>query len=112
MKTLLLGLTYAVGIGNLVLAVYFWVTNSKSEIRKVVSLVYFSTALWAISYFLCAYVLPSKVVSFWLYMTFVSGILIVTSLLHFTIIFPYRTIIFDKLHATLLYLPVILFSTL
>jgi len=49
MKTLLLTLTYLVGIGELILAGYFWKTHSGSEIRKVMGMLSMVTGLWVLA---------------------------------------------------------------
>lgn len=108
MKTILLTLTYLVGAGELILAIYFWVTNSKNEIRRVMALLAFSTGMWAITNALTAYVNPSRFVTFSLYLLFICGIISVTLLLYLIIIFPFRRIIFNKLHTILLFLPAVL----
>lgn len=107
MKTVLLTLTYAVGIGELVLAIYFWVTNSKSEIRRVMALLAFSTAGWGLTnartdvHYTIIGVL-----------SYVFGSLMLTALVHFAVIFPYRKFSFDRLHTLFLYLPWVFFSYL
>lgn len=116
MKTILLTLTYTVGIGELILAVYFWVTNSKNEIRKVMAALAFSTGIWALTNALTAYVNPSPFVTFALNLLFICGITSVTLLVLLVIIFPYRLFTFDKLHAIFLFIPslvvaIILLST-
>lgn len=110
MKTFLLTATYLVGLGELALAVFFWVTHSKSEIRKVMALLFLSTGIWAITNGLTSYVDPSTWVDWNLKILFIVGITIVASLLHLTIIFPYRIFPFDKLHSFLIYAPVVFMS--
>lgn len=105
MKTLLLTLTYTVGIGELILAIYFWVTNSKSEIRKIMAGLALSTGVWAITNALTAYVQPSEFVTLMLNLLFICAITSVTLLVLLVIVFPYRTFTFDRLHAILLFIP-------
>lgn len=107
MKTLLLTLTYLVGAGELVLAIYFWVTNSKSEVRKVLGLAFFSAAGWAISN--CQ---PNAGLSILGVLPFIFGPLLLVALVHFAIVYPYKKFTFDKLHAMFLYVPWIFFSYL
>lgn len=107
MKTILLILTYAVGIGELILAIYFWVTNSKSEIRRVMALLAFSTAGWGITN-----ALTDAHYTFIGVLPYVFGTLMLTTLLYFAVIFPYRNFIFDRLHTFFLYLPWVFFSFL
>lgn len=103
-KTILLTLTYLVGAGELILAIYFWATNSKSEIRKVMALLAFSTSMWVIVNAL------SGGNQIFAELTYVFGLLLVISLLHFTLIYPYRYQNFDKFHTLGLYLPWLFFS--
>ncbi len=110
MKTILLTATYLVGAGELALAIFFWVTHSKSEIRKVMALLAFSTSVWSITNAMTSYVNPSKLVDIALGLIFVAGVFIVTILIHFTLIFPFRLFLLDRLHFFLLYLPAFIFS--
>lgn len=112
MKTILLTATYLVGIGELILAVFFWVTHSKSEIRKVMALLALSTGMWAITNAFTSYTEPSPWVDWNLKITFFAGTIIVSALVHFAAIFPYRHFQFDRLHTFLLYLPAILLGTI
>lgn len=112
MKTLLLTLTYLVGVAELILAVFFWVTHSKSEIRKVMALLAFSTGMWVVTNGLTAYTESSLWVDWSLKLLFVAGITTVSSLLHFSIVFPFKTFIFDKLHALSIYIPTLLFTVI
>lgn len=111
-KTILLTLTYLVGIGELILAAYFWINNSKSEIRRVMSLLALSTGMWAITSGLTSYTTPSQLVSLSLSFLFFFGALTVTALLHLVLIFPYKIRPIDLLHITLLYVPVGLFASM
>lgn len=110
MKIVLLSLTYLAGAGELFLAIYFWLTNQKNEIRRVMSLMSLVVSVWAFSNALSAYTNPSPVVSFFIATTFVAGILLVTLIFHFSIIFPHKIFYFDRFHALLLYIPVVLFA--
>lgn len=118
MKTLLLTLTYTVGIGEFVLAVYFWVTNSKSEVRRVMALLTFSTALWVFTTGLSSYTHEGPLVTIILKFVYVFGAIMITSLVHLSIVYPLPLIRIDYLHRILLYLPaamlvaLVLFSNL
>ncbi len=112
MKIVLLTLTYLVGAGELILAIYFWVTNSKSEIRRVMALLAFSTGAWVIFSGLSAYTTETAFVDFALALVYVFGTFLMTALVHFSIIYPYPTIRFDWLHKLLLYVPAVIFSML
>lgn len=98
MKILLLSLTYAVGVGELILAGYFWVTNSKNEIRKVVALLGFATAMWGTSNAVTGVILNE-----WDVYANIFGPLLLTALIHLAIIFPHRLFTFDRFHAAALY---------
>lgn len=108
MKTFLLTATYLVGIGELILAIFFWMTHSKSEIRKVMALLALSTGLWVIFSGLLAYSTEASLLinSF----VYVFGIFLLTSLVHLSIVFPLPLVHLDRLHRTLMYLPATLFS--
>lgn len=110
-KTFLLITTYLIGAGELFLAFFFLITHSKSEIRKVMALLFFCTGVWAITNGFTSYVNPSLWVDWNLKIVFISGITVVASLLHLSIIFPYRTFTFDKLHSFLIYAPALFLST-
>lgn len=110
MKTLLLTLTYAVGIGELILGVYFWVTHSKSEIRRVMALLAFSTGTWVILSAVTSYVPYTAIGRYEMASVYILGSLLLTALLHLTLIFPFPIMRLDKLHILLLYLPLAIFS--
>lgn len=109
-KTILLTATYLVGIGELILAVFFWATHSKSEIRKVMALLALSTGLWVITSGLTAYRSSDGFIAFTNGMVFLSGALLINLLLQLTLIFPFPIIRFDRLHRILLYIPVLIFG--
>lgn len=107
MKTLLLTLTYTVGMGELILAMYFWATNSKSEVRRVMGVLAFFTGCWALlnaatgtinsNYYLNA-------------STFVAGCFLIASLLHLTLVFPHPFFQLDRFHRIFIYLPAVFFT--
>ncbi len=100
-KDILLTLTYLVGIGELILGVFFWVTNSKSEIRKVMSIMVISTGLWVISNALTSYTNPSIFINVAVNSIFIFAIIFVLSLIYFSFIYPYPIFRFDKIHKLL-----------
>lgn len=110
MKELLLTLTYLVGAGELVLAWYFWKTNSGNEIRKVMAFLALVTALWVITTAFITYAEPSTVVQLRSDFVYTFGVLIVTALFHFALVFPWPTLRFDWLHYVMLYIPAIIFG--
>lgn len=102
MKTLLLTLTYLVGAGELILAIYFWVTNSKNEIRRVMALLAFSTGMWVILNGLTSYVIPNAFVTVALNLLFIFGFLIALFLVWFSVIYPHPLVRLDSLHKMLI----------
>ncbi len=105
MKTLLLTASYLVGIGELILAGYFWKTNSKNEIRKVMALLAFSTGVWVLTSAFTSYVSQTPLTTFFMRIVFVSGVILVTALLHLSLIYPFQIARLDRLHRWLLYAP-------
>lgn len=110
MKIALLSLTYLAGITELFLAIYFWVTNSKNEIRRLMALMSLVVSIWAFSNALSAYSNPGPIVTFSIATLYVAGILLVTLIFHFSIIFPHKIFYFDRFHAFLLYTPAVIFA--
>lgn len=110
MKTLLLTLTYLVGAGELILAIYFWATKSKNEVRKVMALLAFSTGIWVVTNGLTSYVQQTSSNIIFGKLVFISGVVLISSLLHFVLIYPIPLFRMDRWHAILLYVPGILFS--
>ncbi len=112
MKTLLLTLTYLVGAGELVLAWYFWKTHSGNEIRKVMALLALSIGMWVISSAFIAYKPQTDFLILFDRSIYVFGIVLITLLLHFALIFPYPLDVFDLYHRVLFYVPTIIFSVI
>lgn len=110
MKTLLLTLTYIIGSGELILAIYFWITNSKNEIRRVMALLAFSTGMWVITSAIVAYKSTSQINNFINALVFCFGVILITALIHLFLIYPYRILKIDWLHIVLLYFPALIFS--
>lgn len=112
MKTILLTLTYLVGVGELILAIYFWATNSKNEIRRVLGFLAMSTAFWVICSAFIGYRVDTPSALLLNRVVFVFGIFLISAFVHFASIFPYRLFNIDKLHIILFYIPAALFSLL
>lgn len=110
MKIVLLSLTYLVGAGELILATYFWVTNSKNEIRRVMALLAFATGVWVVMSGLTSYVPQTPITTIYMRFVFAAGVLLVTALLHLTLVYPFPIVRLDRLHAWLLYVPAIFIS--
>lgn len=110
MKIFFLTSTYLVGIGELILAIYFWVTNSRNEIRRVMALLAFSTGAWVVCSAFAAYRPESPLMLSVNRSIYVFGVFLITALLHLAIIFPYPTFRFDRVHGYLIYFPAAVFS--
>lgn len=99
----LIAINYAIGIGELVLGLFFIKTNSGNEIRKVMAFLAFITGLWVLVITFNAYninVNSAAQLDKW---TYVFGAFIVTALFNLALIFPYRLLRLDWLHYVLLY---------
>lgn len=110
MKIALVSLTYLIGIGELFLAMYFWVTNSKNEIRKVMAALSLTTGAWVILGALLAYHNPSHATTYYLAGTYTLGVFVVTLVFHLAVLYPNLVFRFDLFHRILLYIPAIIFS--
>lgn len=111
-KNILLSLTYLVGIGELILATFFWVTHSKNEIRKVMALLAFSTGMWVILSAIFAYRVTDQTSLIISQIIYVFGVLLVTSFIHLSLIYPFPLVRLDRYHGVLLYLPALIFSVI
>ncbi|MEK7637600.1 MAG: histidine kinase N-terminal 7TM domain-containing protein [Patescibacteria group bacterium] len=109
MKSILLSLTYLIGISEVFLAFYFWRNSSKNEIRRVMAFLALVTGLWVITTAINSYSV-SPLAEFRDKFTYTFGVLIVTALLNFTIVFPYPMFRLDRLHYIFLYLPAVIFT--
>lgn len=105
-------LTYIAGVGELVLALYFLKTNSGATIRKVMSLLCASTALWVLTSAFVAFRPSTPFVDFMGNIVFFGGATLLTTLVWLVCIYPYPNIRFDALHVMLLYVPVLLFTVI
>lgn len=109
MKTLLLTATYLVGIGELLLAIFFWRTHSKNEIRKVMASLTLFTGLWVLVTAFNSYSISSHA-EFIDKFTYTFGVLLVTALLDFSLVFPYPMLRIDRIHRIFMYIPAVIFS--
>ncbi len=113
MKILLLSATYLVGLAEMFLGFYFWRTNSGDAIRKTMTLLCISTGLWVTLSAFAAYKGGDDLFNLTINrLLIVFGLVLVTSLLHLTILFPFPTFRFDRLHLILLYIPAFLLSVI
>lgn len=110
MKTLLLLLTYLVGTGELILGIYFWKSNNRNEIRRVMALLSLATSLWVICSGLTSYVVQTPLTTIFMQIVFISGAILVTSLVHLALVFPNQLMRFDKIHAWLFYFPTLFWA--
>jgi len=109
-KTILLTLTYLVGAGELILAIYFWATHSKSEIRKVIALLAFSTGIWVVLSAATSYISYSSFGYLLMALVYIFGLILITTLLYLILIMPFPLLKFDKIHKLLMYFPVLIFG--
>jgi hypothetical protein len=111
MKEFLITINLVIGISELALAAYFWKTHSGSAIRKVMTLLAFSTGMWVILTGLFSYgVIFISYTDIATSFVYTFGVILVTALLHLVILFPHSIFNFDRLHAILLYVPAFIFS--
>lgn len=110
MKEFLLITTYLVGAGELFLAGYFWKTNSGNEIRKLMTLLSFSTGMWVILSAVTSYVPYSSLGHYEMALVYIFGALLLTTLLHLSLIMPFPLLRLDRLHIVLMYFPLAFLS--
>lgn len=110
MKDLLIILGYAVGVGEIFLAAYFWRTNSGSQIRRVLVFLALATSLWVLSIVSIAYAQPGIGWENQFKLAYVFGPLMSTVLLHFALVYPIPSIRLDRWHVVLLYVPWFIFA--
>lgn len=104
MKTAFIFFSYIVGIGELILALYFFATHSQQTIRKIMGLFSFFMALWVILNALTSYREPSVAVTNAVPFIYFSVVMLVTLCVHFGLLFPFQQHRLDRLHVLLLYL--------
>jgi len=104
-KDILLTLTYLVGAGELILAAYFWINNSKSEIRRVMALFAFSAGAWCVTSALTSYISQTTLTLFYSSLVYSFAVLALAFLVHLVVIYPYPFRRFDGLHSVLFYIP-------
>lgn len=112
MKEILLTSAYIVGFGELILACYFLVTNANNSLRKVTGAMVGISGLWVLTSALVAYKPESAFTIFGGRLIYVFGIFLLTTLLHFAVLYPYKKFAFDWLHSILFYLPAVIFSSI
>lgn len=110
-KTILLTLTYLVGAGELILAIYFWVTNSKNEIRRVMALLAFTTSIWVILSAALAYRSNSDTAIILNRSIYFVAVFLLTSIVHLSLIYPNPVVRLDRLHKYLFYIPTVFLAT-
>lgn len=112
MKIFLLTAAYLVGFGELILALYFWMTRSGDTIRKVMALLAFATGMWAVLSAATSYVGETTLTTLYMKLVFVFGIFLMTALLHLVLVFPLQLFRMDIFHVILLYIPAVIFSVI
>ncbi len=96
-----------IGIGELLLAFYFWYTNSGSRIRWTVGLVAFSTGTWVILNVLTSYTDRTALTDALIPILFFDVVVLFLAIVHLSLDFPYPMFRIDRLHLLLLYFPVL-----
>jgi hypothetical protein len=102
--------TSLVGLAEIGFGLYFWKTNSRNAIRRIMALLAFSTGAWVLLSALTTYAPESSLANLGVELVYVFGAILVTSLLIFVVLYPYPIIQFDRFHLILLFLPVLFFS--
>ena len=105
-------LTYIIGAGELLLAMYFLKTNSGVTIRKVMSLLCASTGAWVVTSAFVSYKPNSILVDTIGNFVFFGGLMLLTTLVWLVFIYPNPIVRFDALHVILLYVPVAIFTVI
>lgn len=99
-----------IGIGELLLALYFWRTNSGSRIRWTVGLVALSMGMWVLLNVLTSYTERTALTDALVPILFFSVVILFLSILHLCLEFPYPMFRVDRLHILLLYAPAAIFA--
>jgi len=103
-------LTWIVGISEIIFGFYFVATNSKLEIRRVMASLCFSVGLWSVLSAFISYSEPSSINLLATKLVFVLGAMVIISLLHVILVFPYKYFAIDGVHRFLMYVPTVIFS--
>lgn len=112
MKELLLVSCYVVAALEIGLGVYFWVTNSGNEIRKVMRDLSFATGIWVLTSAMTSYIEYSTTGYYFIALAYLAGIVLMTEILELSFVFPFRVFHYDRLHRLLLFIPVLIFGSL
>lgn len=102
--------TYLIGAGEILLGLFFWKTNGHQRIRKTMAGLAIITGLWVLATVGAAYTEHELVKIILPKLTYVFGVLMVTAVLLFAILFPLPKHNFDRLHIALLFSPATLLS--
>lgn len=109
---MLIILTYAISITELVLAGYFWKTNSGNVIRRLMVFMLFSTGLWVGTTAASVYQSPSAFADLFNKLVYVFGVFGLTTLLHFTLLWPIPKPWLIRFKVWIIYTPAVLFTIL
>lgn len=110
MITFLHTITTLIGIGDFLLAFYFWKTNSGSRIRWIAGLIAFSMGVWVIMNVLTSYHDRSQLTDMAAPILFFATVVLMFSIVHLALEFPYPMFRVDQLHILLLYLPALIYA--
>lgn len=105
-------ITSIVGVVEILLALYFWITNSGSRIRWIIGLVSFSMGGWVLLNVLTSYHDRTAFTDAIIPFLFFVVVVLFISIVHLSLEFPYPMFRIDRLHILLLYLPALLFAYL
>lgn len=109
MKIFTLTASYLIASAEIILALYFFSTSSKNTIRRVTGFLTLVTGLWVLTTTMAAY--NASPWAFHLYQAaHIFGLLIVTILFHFALVFPTPKLRLDSLHLALLFIPTVILS--
>lgn len=101
-----------IGVGELILAFFFWLTNSGNRIRWVMGLIAFSMGIWVILNVLTSYTNRTAFTDAIIPLLFLAIVVLLVAIVHFSLEFPYPMFRIDRLHILLLYLPATIFAYL
>ncbi len=110
MKELAIIATYLIGLGEVLLGLFFWKTNGNQIIRKILGFLAIVTGAWVLSTVGAAYTENATAQNLLPRLTYAFGVFMVTAVLLFSLLFPLPIIRIDRFHIFLLFIPAIIFS--
>lgn len=112
MRTAIVYLGYLVALGELWLAIYFLRTHSGHVVRKAMAALALSTGLWVLSTTVAMYAASTPLADVAVRLTYVFGVMMVTSVFLFALLYPIPSLTFDRWHIFLLIIPIGIFTVL